>query len=734
MIQTLLPIFPKETSRINDFLAFQKEDGHVYYFNAIMPIFTHHEDDIASFRMITSQLYINGNCKQVDIVNAFGVSANSVKRYVKKYRQGGIKAFFKKLYKRKPRVLTPKVMKKAQKMLNDGKSRAEVSGELNLKSDTLYRAIRSGRLIEPSKIDKELALTKSVRSIEDSQADMGMGCSRVMERVAASVGLLEAAPTRFEKCYDVPNGGVLCALPALLINGLLRHTEEYFSLPKGYYGLIHIFLFLALMALARVKNVEQLKSDSPGEWGNILGLDRAPEVRTLRGKIKQIAEAGKVSEWGGVLSKEWMESDPEAAGVLYIDGQVRVYNGSQTKLPKRYVARQKLCLRAMIDYWVNDQQGRPFFVITTALTSGLLDMLKNEIVPRLLEDVPKQPTEDELKVDRYLHRFVMIFDREGYSPVFFRQMWQKRIACQTYHKYPKKDWPVSEFHEYVVEMAFGHQVKMKLAERGVHLSNELWVREIRKLTESGHQVSVLSTDYKSDLTIIAAHMFSRWSQENFFKYMRKHYNIQGLISYQVEPEDETKKVVNPIHRKLESEIRSKSAKLSRRKVEFYDISLKEGLTSEEISKYESKKGELKEQIEFFQKDVEKLKEKCKKISKHIQLSELPEEERFKKLSPIRKQFMDTIKMIAYRAETAMATVLRSILARTDDARTLLCDVFTSEADFIPNAEDETLTVRLHHFANPLTDRAVRKLCEHLNETETIYPGTNMRMIYQLVSN
>ena len=96
--------------------------------------------------------------------------------------------------------------------------------------------------------------------------------------------------------------------------------------------------------------------------------------------------------------------------------------------------------------------------------------------------------------------------------------------------------------------------------------------------------------------------------------------------------------------------------------------------------------------------------------------------------------MDTIKMIAYRAETAMATVLRSILTRTDDARTLLCDVFTSEADFIPNAEDETLTVRLHHFANPLTDRAVRKLCEHLNETETIYPGTNMRMIYQLVSN
>jgi len=88
MIQALLPIFPKESTRINDILAFQKEDEQVYYFNATMPIFSHHEDDLASFRMITSQLYINGNCKQVDIVKAFGVSANSVKRYVKKYREG----------------------------------------------------------------------------------------------------------------------------------------------------------------------------------------------------------------------------------------------------------------------------------------------------------------------------------------------------------------------------------------------------------------------------------------------------------------------------------------------------------------------------------------------------------------------------------------------------------------------------------------------------------------------
>ena len=96
MIQALLPIFPKQSTRINSILAFQKKDEHVYYFNATMPIFSHHVDDLASFRMITSQLYINGNCKQIDIVNAFGVTANSVKRYVKKYREKGMEGFFQK--------------------------------------------------------------------------------------------------------------------------------------------------------------------------------------------------------------------------------------------------------------------------------------------------------------------------------------------------------------------------------------------------------------------------------------------------------------------------------------------------------------------------------------------------------------------------------------------------------------------------------------------------------------
>lgn len=236
MIQELLPIYNEDTTRINDYLAYAKRDGKIWYFNATMPIFSHPEECVASFRMFTSQLCVNGNCRQVDIVNTFGVTPISVKRSVKKYRDGGPEAFYtKKRPVRKPRVFTPEILEKTQNMLGDGKSRSEISDELGIKPDTLYRAIKSGKLVEPHKGNNEES-TQSKRSIEDGKSAMGMGCTRVVERVAASVGTLEGAESVFEKSLDVPKGGVLCAIPALLANGLFKvDLSEYFSqFRKGF--------------------------------------------------------------------------------------------------------------------------------------------------------------------------------------------------------------------------------------------------------------------------------------------------------------------------------------------------------------------------------------------------------------------------------------------------------------------------------------------------------------------
>ena len=277
---------------------------------------------------------------------------------------------------------------------------------------------------------------------------MGTACTRPDERVLAAFGLLDGASTRFETCRDVSFGGVLCALPALAENGLFRHIHDCLAKLRGYYSTLHVIILLAYMALCRIKAVEQLQYQPPGELGKLLGLDRVPEVRCLRRKLAALSLDDAPERWAGLLSRDWLEAAPELAGALYVDGHVRLYHGDQTALPKRYVSRQRLCLRGTTDYWVNDVLGQPFFAVERPIDHGLLEVLRSDIVPRLLRDVPGQPTAEELEADRYRARFVIVFDREGYSPEFFKEMWQThRIACITYHKYPKDDWPTTEFVE-----------------------------------------------------------------------------------------------------------------------------------------------------------------------------------------------------------------------------------------------------------------------------------------------
>jgi hypothetical protein len=356
---------------------------------------------------------------------------------------------------------------------------------------------------------------------------MGYATMRTLERVAAAMGALESAPIEFQSTSDVAGGGVLLAVPALLAQGLLRHRPESYQLPKGFYGIDSIFLLLALMALARIRSVEQLRYQAPGEWGKVLGLDRIPEVRTLREKIEWLCQdPGRAREWNGHLAKEWMARQESADLYFYCDGHVRVYHGEQTALPRHYVARERLCLRATADYWVNAMDGQPFLYVNKEVDPGLIVTLSQEVIPWLEKSAPK-PAEIEhrLQQDARAHWFTVVFDRQGYSPEFFAQLFEKRIAVLTYHKFPKADWPSEEFRSERVQLPGGQTVSMKLAERGTQLSNQFWVREIRKLTDGGHQTALLTTNFQAPMGPLAVSLFARWSQENFFRYMREHYSL-----------------------------------------------------------------------------------------------------------------------------------------------------------------------------------------------------------------
>ena len=145
-----------------------------------------------------------------------------------------------------------------------------------------------------------------------------------------------------------------------------------------------------------------------------------------------------------------------------------------------------------------------------------------------------------------------------------------------------------------------------------------------------------------------------------------------------------------------------------------------------------KKADLRYEIDLLQEECDELKVQRRALPSHISFEELPADYQFENLAPSRKMFSDTIKMIAYRSETAMANILKQALSKEDDARRLICDLMRSEADLVPDEKNSILNIYLHRMANPKADKAVQYLLDTLNENESYYPGTKWILRYRLI--
>ena len=313
--------------------------------------------------------------------------------------------------------------------------------------------------------------------------------------------------------------------------GLLDAAKRLFRLPAGFYGLTTILLFVAFMTLARVRNPEALRYQAPGEWGAILGLDRCPEPKTLRRKLKLLASAEHtVRAWQSELARTWASAHDEDWATLAVDGHVKVYTGRKGRLPKHFVARQKLCLPASVSYWINALGGAPLLCVHQDLDPKLVQALEHEVVPQVLElGVLPSAAPDLTQPEAGSPALTLVFDREGWSPDLFQRLARRGIACITWHKnFKGEDWPQQQFRSLEVPIhgpAGTSTASVDLAEQQIVLRNGLAVRQIRRRLANGRQVPLITTHPQMPLAQVAGAMFSRWSQENFFKYLREQFNL-----------------------------------------------------------------------------------------------------------------------------------------------------------------------------------------------------------------
>jgi len=625
----------------------------------------------------------------------------------------------------------------------EGYSEDEICEELNIRKNTYQKAKSQKRLILPvlpEKPENSSLSTKSSRSTLDDTFGMGKSCSYELERVLASKFRVPAQSV-FGACMDLSHGGLLMTIPALLACGLLRHISLFNSV-SGYYSPTHVFISLAYLMLLRVKRLEQTDTVPAGELGRCMGLDRIPEVKTLRTRIALFCEATDVEQWLATLSGEWMQVDEALQGVLYVDGHVNLYYGSQTQMPKRYVSRLRLCMSGSTDYWVSNRMGSPFFVVHKTVNEGMIKALVEDIIPRLNMDVPNQPAEEELQADDRLHRYMLVFDRECYSIDFFEELENQRIAFCTYRKYVKEDWPAEEFADYQTINESGETQTIQLAERQTILcgkkekgkkQKEIVVREIRKRTVLGHQTSIITTNRMLTVVSIALLMFSRWCQENWFKYMIESFGIDSIVSYLKNPVPDMSQVVNPEYRDLERQHKALTARIKNSKLKYAEITLQnKELSGKDIERYIQKKSDMQLEIEDLEKQRTEIIEKKKTVEKKLYFKDLDENKRFQTAVNERKFFLDTIKIIAYRAETALCNIIDKRMASPKQVRSLIRKLYSADADIEPDESKEILTVKLHRTNHWSEDNILQYLCEKLNDTETVFPETKLTIRYILV--
>lgn len=530
----------------------------------------------------------------------------------------------------------------------------------------------------------------------------------------------------FEAHNGLANGGVLFLLPALLMQGLLTINQTH-QLKAGYYGINSIVLTLALMALCRIKNPEQLKQHKPGELGRLIGLDRVPEIKCLRKKMGELVAQNHGREWNDKLLQHWMPDDKDDI-LLYADGHVSIYNGYLATLPAKYVSRQKLCLSATTGFWLNDQQGNPLLVFTGELTEKLQNAIEETFITRLVEskaiEIPAEITDSTPAV------CTIIFDREAYQPAFFMRLWTKyRIAVITYRKNVKDTWDQQSFSSHTITIGIQEKT-MQLCEQETVLDGHPF-REIRCLTQTGHQTPVITTHPCLPTATVACTMFSRWKQENFFKYMISDYSFDHITSYGTEVIDEKKKVVNPQYRQLTHQIKKEKEKKQRLQASFMAVVEKAFDDSlDTIAGVHDNQMSIIEAVEAKQQLIDQLIIKRSNITEKIMLSEMPDDKRYNKLKTENALLMNIIKMICYRAETALANQIHFYNRSEDEKRMLIKQIIQTPVDLTPDYKNKTLTVTLHTLSTPRYNQIAKTLTTLLNETETIFPGTDLSLIFK----
>ena len=677
-----------------------------------------------------------GWADQNDIARAFGCSTRTIRRDQRRFEEGGMAALGPAggYPKGLPRV---RLTRSVERLKSEGHSNREIARRLGIHERAVRKRLRRAGWVDSAPEQKRLSLEGLAAplptpAMPDAENRCGPNLSAVCaaeevplsfdrdpsdrraDRLMAYLGMLEDAAPLFRSESAVPRAGVLLGVAALIQTGVFECARDvYGTLAPAFYGLRTSLMTMLLMALLRIKRPEALKEHSPAALGRILGLDRAPEVKTLRRKLARLAAMGRAADFGRALAERRIAQRGHALGFLYVDGHVRVYHGKHT-IPKAFVPQRRLAVAATTDYWVNDQRGDPLFVVTAEANAGMVKML-----PVVLE---------QIRALIGKRRVTVVFDRGGFSPKLFVWLIEHGFDVLTYRKGRCPRVPRKRFRRRAGRLD-GRRIAYVLADQEVRLlRGKLRLRQVTRLREHDHQTAVLTSRRDLPALEVAYRMFERWRQENFFKYLAEEYALDALAEHDAIPDDPAREVPNPARKALDEPIRAARTELLRLQAEYglgAFVQLEGEAGAVTLRSLKNVQASLARTVRSALQRLKDLQAKRAKLPARVPVRQAVREEA-KRLAPERQLLMNLIKMVAYQAESDLVAMIQPHYRRAaQEGRTLIQSALADAADLA--VTDHELQVRLHPLSSLHRTRAIAALCDELNRSPVFFPGSRLRL-------
>ena len=550
------------------------------------------------------------------------------------------------------------------------------------------------------------------------------------ERALARWGLLgEGAEPVFAPGARYPLAGLLLALPALEAAGLLESARQvYGRLRNGYYGLAATLLTLVFLALAGEPRAEGATRVPPAALGRVLGLDRAPEVKTIRRKLGELAAAGQAANLIMALARRHAAARPQVLGFLYVDGHARAYYGTRT-VQKTHIARLKFPAPATVETWVTDAGGDPVFMVVAEPSESLAGELK-----RLLPQLRQVAGEGR--------RVTVCFDRGGWSPALFADITGAGFDLLTWRKGPAPDLPADEFTTITCTDDRGREHHYDLADATVTLTIHDGPRKgqavsLRQVTrrvpaKAGGTRQIHALTSRTDLPAgeVCWRLTSRWREENYFRYARTHFALDALDSHAATPDDPGRLVPNPAKKTAAAQVRHAEilAAATQAQRDASLAALRNPAPGQPVTITNQMINALDAPVEAAHRELEAAEDAAAAVPARIRLGEIAPD--MVRLEAEVKQITHAIRMAAYNAETTLARALDGHYARAgDEAYALIREALTASGDICPG--NGQLLIRLDPLTAPRRTQALAALCDQLNQAQACYPGTNLILRYDV---